>query len=413
MFSLTSFLLDIQPPLITDSSQLFSVENTSGPSPLTLSFFEALTETFPWFSAVDKGFRLESVDLACRMLRYAVRTAKWELPLDIVEQLDGLVSGAITSQLEEGEKKRLIMWNSDVEEEDEEESRDNVESEKLLSTSLLNHGQPQYTSSSSIAENSLAVTSSSSSLASSSSSSVRPQKIEYFMGSESRGSSMNSVNHSTTTYSTYKEVDSAWLQMAKARKMNQSLMKKPSRKVGAKSTAMKLLRSEVLSSTTAPRIKSSSFPAPIYNSSSSSSTTSYSQAPRYKVEIVEPSADLSSFHDSLTPEKPKRSMQKIDLPNAKKSATEKRLDEKSVSAFKPKPLGDISSLHMQILSWEFPPEEKLLTPPNFDSESLKSIRTWEEKKACDTQLIYLDLFTNDSNICIAVKECAATKKYPS
>lgn len=360
IFDLTTFLLDYPPPLITESSQLYSTKNNSSTSLLTIIFFESLIETFPWFSALNKYYRSESVDLACRMLIYAANKANWEIPHDITKQLEGLATGQIASQLDEPEKKRLIMWNTEVVDE-EEEVEEKVAAANSTFSSSAEHHNPLRASFNSTTNELVSSTSPSSY----STSSSRPQKIEYYSGYELSGKSANIP-------SMYKEVDSAWLQMAKARKLSQSTMKKSSKKSGVKSSAMKLLRSEVLSSTTAPRVKSSSFPAQIY--SSASSNASLSLAPRFKVEVLEPSADLSAFHDSLTPEKPKRSMQVIDLPNSKKSATERRLEEKTVAAFKPKPLGDISSLHMQILSWEFPPEDKLLTPPNFDSDSLKSIR---------------------------------------
>ena len=91
------------------------------------------------------------------------------------------------------------------------------------------------------------------------------------------------------------------------------------------------------------------------------------EPPRPAREIGDSSAAFKNLVTEDSPEKPKRQMKVIDLPNVRPSALQRNVD--SVTAPKMVRVGDIANIHKKILQWSFPSEGDL--PPNFDYDLKK------------------------------------------
>ncbi|KAJ3217591.1 DEAD-box type RNA helicase [Clydaea vesicula] len=334
IFAFTSFLLDVDLPKYTAGDD-FSEDEFS--NFLNFPFMLALSSNFPWFSTHDDRLRLESVDLCCRMLRFAAKVEDWEIPQEIIDQVGKFADKTIATPLQDRERERLLNWdNLDVSDFAEEELLivDNMKVDNDIKRDNDVVGRELVD--------------------------IMDVDSELKKAPEEKSDIVeekNILNEKTTVNKeavqpivenkiSKKDTMLAWQMMAKAKKQNQS-----SKKPGLKSSIMKQLRNDVIAESRRIQLK------PAVNS-----YKGYDQSFE-----VTPLSELTEFEVS----RPKRTMQKIDLPNATLHPSQVRIQ--NMQQPKIKALGDISSLHKQLLLWTFPPQGKNIFPPGFDKDSLKVI----------------------------------------
>lgn len=112
----------------------------------------------------------------------------------------------------------------------------------------------------------------------------------------------------------------------------------------------------------------------------------------------------------LSPSKPPRKLQRLDLPDTQPHVFETALQLRKSY----KPLGDISALHKQLLSWSYPPTTiKGIYPPNFDERTLTGVPAkfsdTREYSSVFEPLLVLECWEQYNHACEETRGCDAVR----